>query len=153
MRRLLAVPGLATALSVAPWVPLALIDSPQSMLPLLGASLILCAIAASFTALQRQPFRPLEILDTAYALLLLTLALPPVRDKLSMWAGAVSIAVVLVFALTTLVRAKPFTIAYTGVSPGVDTDPALLAALTRMTRQSLTSSGRQQSPIASGGTP
>lgn len=131
------MPGLATAMSIAPWVPVALIGSAEVLGLLLCLSLFLCACAIGLTLLQREPIRALEVLDIAYVgfVAVLAIVLPSARETIAQLVSVVSIAVVFLFMVVSFLRRRPFTAPYTASvsGPGV-ADPSFIHANMRLTR-------------------
>lgn len=101
-----------------PWIPVALVTSPEHLGWALAVSLTLSILILAATIWVSDPIKNLEIIDVCYFVitaLIYILAAPTFASELSRWIAEASALVILVYAAGSLVVGRPFTMQYTSV--------------------------------------
>lgn len=137
MKRLLRSPSLETAMGLAPWVPVVLIATEDTLLLGLLLSLLLSFAAIALTLYRQQRIRTLEIIDICYFgfFLVLSVAVPATNTEVTRWIAELAIFVVIGYMVITLVIKRPFTDTYTrpAVSPEFAASPDFYRSNHRLT--------------------
>jgi hypothetical protein len=101
---------------VLPWIPIALVTDPAHLSWALTVSLVLSLLTLGVTIWVADPIKNLEILDAGYFAIVIAaylFATSAFVADMSRWIAEASTAVILIYAVGSLLLRRPFTSQYT----------------------------------------